>query len=78
MLCSDPQSTNGLTMLLKILICVHGIPLFLQFAIVQFSTNVQIESSFSDSDQNNLETNIDNIRQFRGWTHTASAIEFVV
>lgn len=57
---------------------VHGIPLFLQFAIVQFSSTVKIESSFADSDQSNLEKNIEKIGQLTGGTRTASAIQYVV
>lgn len=49
-------------------------PLFLQFAIVQFSDKFQLHFSFSDFDKNN----INNIDQLGGWTKTASAIRYVV
>lgn len=65
-------------MLLKILFCVHGTPLFLQFAVVQFSKTFQIESSFTDSDQINLERNIGKMTQLSSWTWTGPAISFVV
>ncbi|KAL6095097.1 itgam [Pungitius sinensis] len=52
-----------------------------KFAIVQFSTSPQIHFYFSDnliSGTASWESKVDEIRQLRGYTYTAKAIESVV
>lgn len=63
---------------MKVFICLRVFPLFLQFAIVQFSSITKSHFSFTNFDKSNFKNDINNIQQLNGGTNTASAIQFVV
>ncbi|XP_042563966.1 integrin alpha-X-like [Clupea harengus] len=49
-----------------------------KFAFVQYSTSCTIHTYFNQFQRTGWESQVDNIHQFGGWTHTASAILKVV